>query len=303
MLDTSYPPPNAAATMPGAAYPPPNVQPVVNEPSIAARNPAAAAIHSALINAGATPNEAVNLTAISGAESRYGRSPIGAPNKNGSQDFGAFQINNAAHPEMGGAAIANMPLEKQAALALQIARKRGGFQDWVTYNSGAYKKYLGGAGGAASASPPPSPSPSPSPFATPTVGNALAYLTQPPPNFGGQGQSPLQQAAQTMGGGGQQQQAAAPQPDLQGQQAAAALGQARQQQIAARAQQMTAAMRQQPLAWGSAPPGSMPGTGVGLQTQQAQADPQTMLNQSLQNQQFRRTLGTTLNSMGVDYNG
>ena len=38
MVDTSYPPNNAAATMPGAAYPPPNVQPVVNEPSITARS-------------------------------------------------------------------------------------------------------------------------------------------------------------------------------------------------------------------------------------------------------------------------
>ena len=38
VVDTSYPPSNAAATMPGAAYPPPNVQPVVNEPSIRARS-------------------------------------------------------------------------------------------------------------------------------------------------------------------------------------------------------------------------------------------------------------------------
>jgi hypothetical protein len=123
---------------------------------------------------------------------------------------------------------------------------------------------MGVHGGASPPAPSSAPSAAaPAPPTTPTVGAMLAGLTPPTGSSGTQ-----QASSDTGGGGGSQQQPEAPQNDLQGQQAAAAMGQARQQQIAAQAQQMVASMLsrgRQPLAWSAAPPGSgagqmVPGT-------------------------------------------
>ena len=81
---------------------------------------------------------------------------------------------------------------------------------------------MGGYKGAAPSSAPTSTA-APAPPPKPTVGSMLAGLAAPT-GADGKGPSQIQQAGQAAGGGGQQSQPAAPQPDLQGQQAAAMIG-------------------------------------------------------------------------------
>jgi hypothetical protein len=95
-------------------------------------------INTALVNAGAPPAVAPTLTAISGAESGYGRSQISPTNKDGSRDHGVFQVNDKAWPFQN---VAAQPLEKQAEIAVHIYNQQG-LKAWSTYNNGAYKKYL-----------------------------------------------------------------------------------------------------------------------------------------------------------------
>ena len=160
-----------------------------------------------------------------------------------------------------------LPLADQAKIAVHIWNTQGP-KAWSTYTSGAYKNYLGAADTAAVAPPLPStPTAAAASKPPPTVGSMLAGLAAPT-GPSGTGPSQIQQAGQAAGGGGQQSQPAAPQPDLQGQQAAAMIGQAHQQQVAAQAQQMAAAIAargQQPLTWNSAPPGVGFGAGAGQQ--------------------------------------
>jgi hypothetical protein len=247
-----------------AAYPPsPVASPLAgNEPSIAAHGN----IHQALLNAGATPSEADTLTAISGAESAFGRNPISGQNSNGSRDYGYFQINNAAHPQMGGAAVASMPLDQQAQLALQIARSKEGFGAWTTYKNGAYQKYLGTTG--AAAAPPVSGvarspvTPAPAPGAS--VGSLLSALSAPT-GSSGTGPSALDSASKLL----QQQQpqnrdTTSGSSPLAATMQAAAMGRANQQNPAA-AQQLYAqilAKSREPLSWGAAPPGANAGPQV-----------------------------------------
>ena len=158
-------------------------------------------VKNALINAGATPTEATTLTAVSGAESGFGKSPVSPQNKDGSRDYGYFQINNKAHPQMGGAAVASMPLDQQAKLALQIARSREGFGAWTTYKSGAYKSYMGkDATGPGAVPTTPGTTLNTQPPAT-SIANALAGGT----GASGQGLSPIQQLQKDVGGGDQSQ--------------------------------------------------------------------------------------------------
>jgi len=237
VADNPYAPSNL-----GGAAPPPNYtptyapSPLPGAPSTGVYQPSFS-VKQALVNAGATPTEATTLTAISGAESNFGKSPISPPNKNGSRDYGYFQINDAAHPQMGGAAVAKMPLDQQAALALQIARSPEGFRAWTTYKNGAYRAHLGQDGSnpappiAGSAAPPPPPA---------NVGTALAALSAP---TGGPGtKSTIDNLQSTFAGGGGD--SAPPPMNLEGQQAASAMGNARQAQIAALAPQLMMATRQ-----------------------------------------------------------
>jgi hypothetical protein len=255
--NTSYAPPNEPSIAARSPAPPPN------EPSIAAH----AAIHSALINAGASPEAATTLTAISGAESGFGKSVVSPVNSNGSRDYGVFQVNNKAWPQFGGPAIATAPLSEQAAAAVHIWNTQGP-KAWSTYNNGAYKNYLGAANAAAKASgyaPTPSQQSQPSAPQPTTVGGALGWLTAQNPDTG---KSPLQNLSGDVSkdlGGGQQQQQQQPQapslaPQLEATQAAAA-GNPLQQEIAAKAQQMGAQLLHpaQGLAWGSGPPGGRAG--------------------------------------------
>lgn len=244
-----------------------------------------AQIHSALINAGASPNDATTLTAVSGAESRFGASPVSPPNKNGSRDHGVFQVNDKAWPQFGGAAVSKLPLDQQAAIAVYIKNHQG-MSAWSTYNSGAYKKYLNQVG---STTAPASSAPAAAPTTNELgVGAALAALNSP----GSSGQSTMQNL-QSMLGQQQPDNSRAPDPGqgLQLQQAAG-MGNVRQQQIAQQAAQMAAQLRQQagqPLAWSSAPFGSTAGS---------QRTPTTMVSAG---GQLIPTPGTTLNSMGYGY--
>lgn len=82
--------------------------------------------------------------AIAMAESGGDTSSISKPNKDrwGSVDRGLFQINSHWHSEVGN------PLDAQsnAAAAFQISNGGTNWDQWSTYKSGAYKKFMGGVG-------------------------------------------------------------------------------------------------------------------------------------------------------------
>lgn len=61
-------------------------------------------------------------------------------NTNGTTDRGIFQI-NSTH-----GAGSTFDVNKNTAAAYSLYKNRGGFKDWVAYNSGAYKKYMGKTG-------------------------------------------------------------------------------------------------------------------------------------------------------------
>lgn len=194
-------------------------------------------IHAALVNAGAPPPVATTLTAVSGAESNFGKSPVSGVNHNGTRDWGVFQVNDGAHPQYGGPAVAKLPLDQQAAIAMQIYNREGPGA-WSTYKSGAYKSYLNKVG---STTPPPGGAPAaPTAPATPTgVGAALAALNAPT------GQANLKSTMDNLTSTIQDQtsQQQAPPMDLQGQQAAG-MSQ-HNQQVAAMAPQLMALTRAQ----------------------------------------------------------
>src|SRR5271154_5351289 len=105
-----------------------------------------AEIYGSLISAGATPTQATNLTAIAGAESSYGANVVSGVNRNGSQDFGVFQINSAAWPQFGGSSLATAPLDQQSTAALAVYNQQG-IGAWSTY-SYAGNSYMGPGQGA-----------------------------------------------------------------------------------------------------------------------------------------------------------
>jgi hypothetical protein len=115
-------------------------------------------INTALVNAGVPPHVAPTLTAVSGAESGFGRSTISPPNKDGSRDHGVFQVNDKAWPQFKN--VAAQPLQTQAAIAAHIYNTQG-LKAWSTYNNGAYKKYLDPNAPVASSGAPPAAAPAP----------------------------------------------------------------------------------------------------------------------------------------------
>ena len=102
-------------------------------------------IFAALTAQGIPAADAATLTQISGAESGFGAKTVSSVNSNGSIDYGVFQINNAAHPALGGSALATAPLDQQAAAAAQVYRTQG-LGAWSTYNSGTYQDFAGPTG-------------------------------------------------------------------------------------------------------------------------------------------------------------
>jgi hypothetical protein len=235
-------------------------------------------IKTALINAGATPEQATTLTAISGAESGFGKSPVSKPNTNGSRDYGVFQVNDHAWPQFGGARVAGLPLDQQAAIAVHIWNTQGP-QAWTTYKDGAYKKFLSGAD--AATAPASAPATTNAVVTGAGIGSAIAALNAP---TGGTGTKSTMDNLESMaggeGGGG-----SSPAPlDLQTQQIAAASGNARQQQLAMQGAQLAAALRGQ----------------GGLKGAPGPSSTQTMMGgQIIPMANPAPTPGTTLNSTGL----
>jgi hypothetical protein len=280
MADNPYAPSNLAA---------PPARPVTPTPPAPATSTTYAPsfnIKSALVNAGMTPGDATTLTAVSGAESNFGKSPVSPPNKNGSRDYGVFQVNEKAWPQFGGSKVATLPLDQQAAIAAHIWNTQGP-KAWSTYTSGAYKKFLNGAD-AATATAPSSPAAAVAPPSPANVGMALAALNAP---TGGPGtKSTMDNLQQALGGGGGE--SAPPPMDLQNQQAASAIGNARQAQIAAMAPQLMAATRARGSLQGA------PGMASTLSYQSGQAMPMAI---PAATPGAPQPPGTTLNSTGGLY--
>jgi hypothetical protein len=104
-------------------------------------------IYNSLIGQGATPSQASTLTQISGAESSYGANTVSGLNRDGSRDYGVFQINSSAWPQYGGSAVNSMSLDQQSAAAINIYNTQGPTA-WTTYKNGTYANYDDGSGGA-----------------------------------------------------------------------------------------------------------------------------------------------------------
>jgi hypothetical protein len=81
--------------------------------------------------------------AIQRAENPQGKCEIYHYNSNGTLDWGYFQI-NTVHLERPGLNLRDL-LDCRANIdfAYQLYREKGGFTPWSTYNSGAYRKFMG----------------------------------------------------------------------------------------------------------------------------------------------------------------
>lgn len=106
---------------------------------------------------GGSPEEAQMLAAIASGES--GGNPLAHnPNaKTGDNSFGLWQINMLGNLE--GERLKKFGLKSKeelfdpqvnARVALQMARERGGYNDWSVYKNGLHKKYMGDAATGAS---------------------------------------------------------------------------------------------------------------------------------------------------------
>lgn len=150
------PPAGAAPVLPSvgqkpSAVPPPGSPEEVGLPAKGAFAPAD--ITAALVKAGIPAADAATLTAVSGAESGYGAHQVGTRNTNGTTDFGIFQVNNGAHPDLNPASLVGAPLDVQAKAAAAVYAKEG-LPAWATFNNGAYKGFLGNSGTTAAPSAP-----------------------------------------------------------------------------------------------------------------------------------------------------
>lgn len=99
------------------------------------------------IQAGGDPSQAGTASAVALAESS-GNTSATNHNTDGSTDLGGWQINNKAHPQYNQQQLLGNPLyNAKAAVAISSNGKDWG--PWVTYKTGAYKKYLSGFRGPA----------------------------------------------------------------------------------------------------------------------------------------------------------
>ena len=87
-------------------------------------------------NAGFVGQDANIAAAIAIAESSGNPKAIG---DNGTS-YGLWQIHYTVHPEFDPQSLFDPAYNASA--AFQIYSIRGGFQDWSTYNTGTYEKYL-----------------------------------------------------------------------------------------------------------------------------------------------------------------
>ena len=127
-------------------------------------------IYQALVSAGIPSTDAATLTQVAGAESNYGANPVGTTNANGTTDYGIFQINSGAWPQLNPSSLVSAPLSTQAADAATVYNQQG-LGAWATYNSGAYQGYASGMPTSVSSSPPASGSAT----ATQTSGSGASF--------------------------------------------------------------------------------------------------------------------------------
>lgn len=97
------------------------------------------------------PLNLVRMTATVQAESQFYTAAVGQVNKNGTQDFGLFQLNSGHAAEYAGSLDAFVELAFDPERAAVVARdlfdknkKAGGtgFGPWAAFESGAYTEFL-----------------------------------------------------------------------------------------------------------------------------------------------------------------
>lgn len=102
------------------------------------------------IQAGGDPAQAGTASAVAMAESS-GSTSATNHNTDGSTDLGPWQINNKAHPQYNQQQLLSNPLYNAKA-AVAIASNGKDWGPWVTFKTGAYKKFLSGFRGPSRAS-------------------------------------------------------------------------------------------------------------------------------------------------------
>lgn len=108
-----------------------------------------AELEAVAMKAGATPQEAVQLAAIAMAESTGNPGSLNDNPATGDLSYGLWQINmlgqmGTDRQKQWGLSSYNDLLNPvtNAKAAISLMRANGGFGDWTTYTSGAYKQYL-----------------------------------------------------------------------------------------------------------------------------------------------------------------
>lgn len=99
------------------------------------------------IQAGGDPSQAGTASAVAMAESS-GNTGATNHNTDGSTDLGGWQINNKAHPQYNEQQLLSNPLYNAKA-AVAISDNGKNWDPWVTFTTGAYKKFLSGFRGPA----------------------------------------------------------------------------------------------------------------------------------------------------------
>ena len=82
--------------------------------------------------------------AIQRAENPQGKCEIYHYNSDGTLDWGYFQINTVHLKRLGLNLHDLLDCKANIDFAFQLYQERGGFTPWSTYNSGLYRKFIGG---------------------------------------------------------------------------------------------------------------------------------------------------------------
>lgn len=115
-------------------------------------------------------------TAAAVALAESGGDPNAIGHNATSQDFGLWQINDRAHPELFTKYTWNSPTDNSKMAYIAYHERGNTFAAWSAYNNGRYKAFLGQVGGVASATPTPGTA-TPAPASADAVKAQLAPLT------------------------------------------------------------------------------------------------------------------------------
>lgn len=127
------------------------------------------------VAAGGPPSDEHLAAAIAEAESG-GNTHATNHNTDGSTDLGPWQINNKAHPQYNEQQLLGDPLY-DAKAAVAISNEGSDFGPWVTFKTGAYRKFLGGS--SPNANTAPTGSPAPATQANTATSNSNPFLPTP----------------------------------------------------------------------------------------------------------------------------